>query len=132
MGQQEVEAVRAQHARFADSAEVVREIYAEDAEWMAAREDPDATTHVGPDAIQAYFIQWAEMFEDVEFEATDLIDAGDTVFAWIRIAGRGVGSGIPVAMEQAQVWMFRDGKVVRVEEYFDRGEGLRAAGLSED
>jgi ketosteroid isomerase-like protein len=68
----------------------------------------------------------------VEFEATDLIDAGDTVFAWIRIAGRGVGSGIPVAMEQAQVWMFRDGKVVRVEEYFDRGEGLRAAGLSED
>jgi ketosteroid isomerase-like protein len=132
MGQREVDAVRAQHDRFAEAAEVVREIYAEDVEWMAAREDPDATTHVGVDAIQAYFTQWVEMFEDVEFEATEVIDAGDRVFAWIRIAGRGAASGIPVGMEQSQVWIFRDGKVARVEEYFDRREGLRAAGLPED
>jgi ketosteroid isomerase-like protein len=32
-------------------------------------------------------------------------------------------------MEQAQVWTFRGGKAVRVEEYFDRSEGLAAAGL---
>jgi hypothetical protein len=28
--------------------------------------------------------------------------------------------------------VFRDGKVARVEGYFDRREGLRAAGLRED
>jgi len=58
MGREEVEAVRLQHERFADRHEVAREIYADDAEWMAAREDPDSTTHVGADAIQAYYTQW--------------------------------------------------------------------------
>jgi ketosteroid isomerase-like protein len=77
------------------------------------------------------YTQWAETFEDIEFEGREMIDAGDRVFAWIRISGRGAVSGIPVEMEQAQVWMFRDGKVVRVEEYFDRAEGVRAAGLPE-
>ncbi|MGH2991258.1 MAG: nuclear transport factor 2 family protein [Microbacterium sp.] len=130
MGRQELDAVRAQHERFAERQEVLPEIYAEAAEWMAAREDPDAATHVGAEAIQAYFDQWVEMFEGIEFEATELIDVDDKVFAWIRFSGRGVGSGTPVELEQAQVWTFRDGSVVRVEEYFDRAEGLRAAGIA--
>jgi ketosteroid isomerase-like protein len=32
---------------------------------------------------------------------------------------------------RSDAWTFRDSKVVRVEEYFDRAEGLEAAGLSE-
>jgi ketosteroid isomerase-like protein len=129
MGGQEVGAVRAQYERFTQTKEVLPEIYTEDVAWMAAREDPDAATHVGPDAIQAYFTQWVEMFTDIEYEVKELVDAGDKVFAWIRFEGRGISSGIAAVLEQAQVWMFRDGKVVRVEEYHDRDEGLRAAGL---
>jgi ketosteroid isomerase-like protein len=130
VGREEVDAVRAQHELFARSQEVLRGIYANDAEWMPAREEPDAAIHVGADAIQAAFTQWAETFEDIEFEGREVIDADDKVFAWIRISGRGVVSGIQVEMEQAQVWTFRDGKAVRVEEYFDRDEALRAAGLA--
>jgi ketosteroid isomerase-like protein len=33
---------------------------------------------------------------------------------------------------QREVDVVRDGKVARVEEYFDRREALRAAGLPED
>jgi ketosteroid isomerase-like protein len=129
VGRPEVDAVRAQHELFASSQEVLRRIYAADAEWIAARDEPDPGTHVGTDAIQASFTEWAGTFEDIEFEGREVIDAGDKVFAWIRISGRGVVSGIPVEMEQAQVWTFRDGRAVRVEEYFDRDEALRAAGL---
>ncbi|HEY6771617.1 MAG TPA: nuclear transport factor 2 family protein [Solirubrobacterales bacterium] len=98
-------------------------------EWMAAREDPDAATHRGPEAIQAYFESWGGMIRGIAAERLEVIENGDIVFVWIRITGRGVESDAPVAMEQAQVWKFRDGKIERVEEYFDRTEGRRAAGV---
>jgi ketosteroid isomerase-like protein len=131
MSQENVEAVRRQHDHFRQTGEVLAEIYDSDAEWMAAREDPDAATHRGLEAIRGYFAQWTETFEAIDFRTEELIDAGDMVFAWFRFSGRGITSGAPVETEQAQIWTFRDGKVVRVEEYFDRVEALEAAGLSE-
>jgi ketosteroid isomerase-like protein len=131
MSEENVEVVRRAHEHFRRTAEVLPEIYDPDAEWMAAREDPDAETHRGLEAIRGYFAQWTGMFEDIDFRAEELIDAGHKVFAWIRFSGRGATSGVPVEMEQAQIWTFREGKVVRVEEYFDRREAREAAGLSE-
>ena len=130
MSQQNLEAVRRQHEHFTRTGEVLAEIYDRDAEWMAAREDPDAAMHRGLEAIDRYFAHWAGMFESIDLRAEELIDAGDKVFAWIRFSGRGTTSGAPVEMEQAQIWTFREGRVVRVEEYFDRTEALEAAGLS--
>jgi ketosteroid isomerase-like protein len=80
---------------------------------MAAREDPDAAIHRGPEAIRAYFAQWTGMFEGIDFRAEELIEAGDEVFAWIRVSGTGVASGAAVEMEQARIWTFRNGKVLR-------------------
>jgi ketosteroid isomerase-like protein len=131
MSQENVEAVRRQHEHFNRTGEVLPGIYDSDAEWMAAREDPDAAIHRGLEAIRGFFAQWTGMFEDIDFRAEELIDAGDKVFAWIRFSGKGITSGAPVETEQAQIWTFRDGKVVRVEEYFDRAEALEAAGLRE-
>jgi ketosteroid isomerase-like protein len=130
MSQEYVEAVRRQHELYSRTGEVLAEIYDPNAEWAAAREDPDAETHRGLEAIRAYHLKWLDFFDDVELSSDEVIDAGDKVFAWIRFEGRGAGSGAPVQMEQAQVWTFREGKVVRVEEYFDRAEALVAAGLT--
>jgi ketosteroid isomerase-like protein len=110
MSQQNVEAVRRQHEHFSRTGEVLSEIYQADAEWMAAREDPDAATHRGLEAIQRYFAQWLGMFEDTDFRAEELIDSGDKVFAWIRFSGKGTTSGVPVEMELAQIWTFRGGR----------------------
>jgi ketosteroid isomerase-like protein len=52
-------------------------------------------------------------------------------FVWVRFVGHGAGSGLPVEMEVAHVVTFRDGKIARVDEYYDRAEALEAAGLSE-
>jgi ketosteroid isomerase-like protein len=52
------------------------------------------------------------------------------VFAWVRFAGHGAGSGVPMEMELAHVWTLRDGRAARVLEYTDRAKGLAAAGLS--
>jgi ketosteroid isomerase-like protein len=129
MSEENLELVRRQHASFSESGRFATENAHPDVEWMAAREDPDAATHQGSEAIQRYFDQWTDMFEDMRSDVLELIDAGDRAFAWIRYRGHGAGSGAAVEMEQAQVWTFREGKTERIEEYFDRAEGLRAAGL---
>jgi ketosteroid isomerase-like protein len=131
MSRENVELVRRQHEHFNRTGELLAEIFDRGVEWMAAREDPDAATHRGLEAIRGYFAQWVGMFESIDLRADELIDAGDKVFAWIRFSGQGEASGATVEMEQAQIWSFRDGQVVRVEEYFDRAEGLEAAGLRE-
>jgi ketosteroid isomerase-like protein len=130
MSEANIEAVSRQYELVERTGELLAEIYDPDAEWMAAREDPDAETHRGTDAIQAYFTKWVGAFEDVKLEPEELVPADDKVFAWIRFAGRGAASGVPVELKQAQVWSFSGGKVVRVEEYFDRDEGFAAAGLA--
>jgi ketosteroid isomerase-like protein len=124
-----VELVRQQHEHFTRAGEFLAENAVPEVEWMAAREDPDAATHRGKEAIQRYFDQWTETIEGMGVEALEIHDAGETVFAWVRFTGKGVASGADVEMEQAQVWRFRDGRVTRVEEYFDRDEGLAAAGI---
>jgi len=40
-------------------------------------------------------------------------------------------SGLPIEMELAHVCTVRDGKTVRIVEYNDRAQALRAAGLAE-
>ena len=70
------------------------------------------------------------MLGEIRIEEEGPIENGECVFGWIRIIGEGPGSGVPVEMEQAQVWRFREGKAERVEEYFDRAEGMTAAGLA--
>ena len=50
---------------------------------------------------------------------------------WAKVTGRGSASGVPVETEHGQIWTLRDGKVIRVVEYFDRAEALKAVGLEE-
>ena len=56
--------------------------------------------------------------------------AGNKVFAFIRMTSRGKGSGALVEAHVANVWTFRDGKVIEFA-YFgeDRAAAVEAAGL---
>jgi ketosteroid isomerase-like protein len=103
----------------------------EDAEYHASREDPDAAVHRGIEAIQGQFASWFDAYPDLQVEPLDARGQGETVFLWVRFSGHGAESGVPMEMELAHVITMRDGKAAKLVEYFDRGEGLAAAGLSE-
>jgi ketosteroid isomerase-like protein len=107
------------------------EFWHEDGEYHAAREDPDYAVHRGFAAIKAQFARWVEAYPDLRVELVEAGDNGDVVFAWVRMTGHGAESGIPMEMELAHVITMRDGKATKLVEYFDRGEGLAAAGLAE-
>ena len=100
-----------------------------DAEYHAAREDPDSAVHRGLDAITEQFRSWVEAYPDLTVEPVEARANGDVVFLWVRFTGHGAASGAPMEMELAHVVTVRDGKIARTVEYFDRAEGLAAAGL---
>jgi ketosteroid isomerase-like protein len=130
VSQTNVEIVLDGYARF-NAGEQIPELWFwhPDAEYHAAREDPDSAVHRGIDAIRRQFASWLDAYPDLTVEPVEARGQGDKVFLWVRFAGHGAASGAPLEMELAHVYTMRDGKAVRAVEYMDRDEAVQAAGL---
>jgi uncharacterized protein len=130
VSQSNVEIVLDGYARF-NAGEQIPELWFwhPDAEYHAAREDPDSAVHRGIDAIRRQFASWLDAYPDLTVEPVEARGQGDKVFLWVRFAGHGAASGAPLEMELAHVYTLRDGKGVRAVEYMDRDEAVQAAGL---
>ena len=120
------------YARF-NAGEKVPELWFwhDNAEYQAAREDPDSAVHRGIDAIRRQFASWLEAYPDLKVEVLDAQANGDKVLLWVRFIGHGAASGFPLDMELAHLYTMRDGKPARAVEHMDRDEALEAVGLSE-
>ena len=130
MSQENVEIVRTRYEHlargdFSPLAEV-----ADDYEFVTSPEVPDAGTYRG-EAAQRWVKSWVESFEGLTIEATEIIDAGDKVFAALLQRGRLRGSQTQVEGRWWEVDTFREGNVARTEIFPDRAQALEAAGLSE-
>jgi ketosteroid isomerase-like protein len=120
------------YARFnAGEKEAGLWFYSPDAEYRAAREDPDSAIHRGIDAITRQFQGWLDAYPDLTVEPLEAKASGDQVFLWVRFSGHGAESGIPMEMELAHLITIREGRATHTVEYMDRAEALEAAGLWE-
>jgi ketosteroid isomerase-like protein len=100
----------------------------DDFEWVVP-EHPEGAVRRGPEGVIEFFREWSEPFADLEVD-WDLHEAGpDRALALIHMHGRGRESGVPVEMEFAQIWTFRDGAAIRMVLYNDPDEARRDAGL---
>jgi ketosteroid isomerase-like protein len=101
-----------------------------EAEWHPPREDPDSTQRKGREAIMAYLEQWLDAWEYWRIEPQSFLDAGDKVVAFVRSTAKGRASGFELPpYESAHLITVEDGRIVRVQGFYDRGEALTAAGL---
>jgi ketosteroid isomerase-like protein len=75
--------------------------------------------------------RWLETWEGHQIELEEIKDSGDSVVASVHLTGRGKGSGVEVDLRVHMHFKLRDGKIVYLYEYADRGEAFEAAGLSE-
>ena len=109
-----VEIVRNRYARY-NAGERIPDLgfWHEDAEYHAAREDPDSAIHRGIDAIRRQFERWHEAYPDLRVEPLEAKGKGDRVFLWVRFTGHGAASGVPMEMELAHVYTMRDGKAAQ-------------------
>src|SRR5262245_36821610 len=100
-------------------------------EWDLSRVIPDAEAYRGYEGVKAFWRMVGEVGGEFRTDPEEVIDAGDKVFARLRLRGTGSGSGVAAEDVLYQVGMFRDGRGTRTEFFRDRTEALEAAGLSE-
>jgi ketosteroid isomerase-like protein len=123
-----VEVVRRLFDLYAEGGiEAVLEVFDED---VVIEIPPDMSaepdTYRGHDGLRRYFHGFDGMLDDVRYEALELMSEGDLVLAHIRMAGRGVSSGLDVGLESVVLHELVGGKVVRMRPYPDL-ESARAA-----
>ena len=80
--------------------------------------------------LQAFIDDTLEVFDKFEmhYEFTDL---GERVLAWGTIHVRARGSGLETDIQTGGLFEFRDGLIVRWEDFGSKEKALEAAGLSE-
>ena len=134
MSQQNVEIVAAASKAFADGGlDAYAEFWHPDINWRAMEGAPDDVGEMqGTEAARRYIQDWLDMFEDLTNVAEEPLDVGgDRVVAVHHATGRARLSGIETELRYAAVYTLREGKIVRVREYSDREQALRAVGLAE-
>jgi ketosteroid isomerase-like protein len=83
----------------------------------------------GLDQMWAAVREFLQAWEDLRTVAERIVDLGDRVLVLGRQSGRGRGSGVFVDHEVAFVATVRDGKIVRLEGYWDRDRALADLGF---
>jgi ketosteroid isomerase-like protein len=96
--------------------------------WVAGPEDrfPWAGTYRGREGVR----RWSALLDEhLAYDAFELLEAwqdGDTVVELVRAAGASRATGKRFASEVVRIWTFRDGRVARVQSYYDTANYLAA------
>jgi ketosteroid isomerase-like protein len=88
--------------------------------------EPDV--YRGHEGARRYFAGFAGMLDEIRYEALELIPEGEHVLVRVRLAGRGVSSGLEVDLESVVVHNVVNGKITRVEPYVDLESARKALG----
>lgn len=89
------------------------------------------TAYDGHDGYREFWRQWLEAFGDIRWDPEEVIDFGPRTLVTARQSGHGSGSGVAVGQLMFQVFTFRDGLVVRQEDFTDRSKALEAVAKRE-
>jgi len=129
MSQENVEVVRRTVETFGHDEEAWLGTIDPAAEWYPIEEGHSLSRgHEGAIRVRR---SWLENWEGHQVDLEDVNDGADSVVACLHLTGRGKLSGAEVDLRVYMHYKLRDGKIVYVYEYEDRGEALEAAGLSE-
>ena len=91
-----------------------------------------STVFHGHEGAREYMRDLDETFAEFQLaEISEIRDLGEQVLAFGRLQGRGLESEAEVESPVAYVIELKDGRITRLEDFFDPSEALEAAGLSE-
>jgi ketosteroid isomerase-like protein len=130
MSEENVEILRRVLAYYEATGDHLTEAYASDFVWDMSNYCgwPEQAIYEGVDGMRRFLEEWSRVF-DWEYEVESLHDAGDRLVTIVSQRGRTKSAGPAVEMCSGLVWTLRDGRVLRVENYADPDEALRAAGF---
>ncbi len=103
---------------------------APDIQWHEAEGFPyaDRSPYTSPDAVlQGVFLRLATEWEGFAAAPEEFFDAGNTVTVTGRYRGVYKATGRGIHAQFAHLFTFRDGKIVRFQQYTDTAQVARAA-----
>ena len=81
--------------------------------------------------VRRYVEALRNEFEELHVEPDEPIAVGEHVIVPARLTGRGRLSGAPIDATFTMLFSLREGKIVRIRNYWQKAEALEAAGLRE-
>jgi ketosteroid isomerase-like protein len=107
------------------------ELYAEDVVFVVS--GPDAAEYHGIDGLTSAWRDFLSAWDDFRIETERIVRGKGDVYALLmRLQARGKGSGVDIDAQVANVVNMRDGRIARLEMFWDREAALRAAGAPND
>jgi len=107
----------------------VLEVMTDDIEWVFPGSPdvvPLAGTHTGKQAVGAWFGTLDANVEFQAFEPREFIAQGDKLVVLLHIENTVRSTGGKLAVDEAHLWTFRDGKVAGFRVYTDTEAGAAA------
>ena len=91
----------------------------------------EATVFRGHEGVRELWRDLGEAFAEFRIEISEIRDLGERIVAVGQLRGSGSVSGAEVESPIGYVVEFKNGKAIRIDDYFDPEAALAAAGLSE-
>lgn len=108
--------------------ETVLDTCRDDVELKRVEGTPEEGRIRGKDALRAFLAP--DAFDSQTIEPLEMAEGEDVVVAHIRVRNRGAASGIEMEVESYVVYRFEDGAVGSIENWRDRADAERSAGIS--
>jgi ketosteroid isomerase-like protein len=131
MSQENVEIVRAGYEEFSRTGTFAPDLLDPDVTAYDPPDAPDPRVYQGREGLLLQLQNVADAFDELRWDAVELIDAGEKVVVATQMVGKGKESEVRVSVRVFHVWTIRDGRGVELRTLFTREEALEAAGLSE-
>jgi len=107
----------------------IRAVWHRDAEFLPRRSAIEGG-YRGIEGFERWIADTDETFQTFQ-QHYELIDLGERVVAWGNVHVRARGSGIETDIQAGAVLEFRDGKIVRWEDFGSKEKALKAVGRAE-
>jgi len=95
-------------------------------EWIEDPTRADSRIFRGHDGVRESWERWLENFDEYGVEIESIEDHGDRVMVTAVEHGRGSASGADVSARVHILCTFRDGKILRYQEFYDAADARAA------
>jgi uncharacterized protein len=112
-----VERLQGLFARFNETGELDFSAAHADIELHDRPDVPDGRVWRGMDGVRAFFAKTAESFDPIRWEPREFIATGRHVVVRAHVIAYGASSGTPIEIDEAQLWTFRDGLLLRLQAF---------------
>ena len=98
----------------------------------AGADDPSRPIFYGMDGFVSSFRDWLSAWQSWVVTATEFIDVDETrVLVLLDVRARSMTHQVEIPIEGANLLTFSDGRLGRLEIFFDRAQAREAAGLKD-